>query len=126
MNSALTIHGVPDWHTRKQHRATLERTTDVCDRLQAAMFHLANDRGDLARRSLRSAFALHERMVRHHCIRPRELDTAVAAGIAWVVTPQSYRTLVALCHVTICLVEWRALRFTETRYIPAARSDDAS
>ncbi len=66
MNSALTIHGVPDWHTRKQHRATLERTTDVCDRLQAAMFHLANDRGDLARRSLRSAFALHERMVRHH------------------------------------------------------------
>lgn len=102
MNSALTIHGVPDWHTRKQHRATLERTTDVCDRLQAAMFHLANDRGDLARRSLRSAFALHERMVRHHCIRPRELDTAVAAGIAWVVTPQSYRTLVALCHATIC------------------------
>ena len=126
MSPAVAARGIPHWHTRKQHRATLERTTDVCDRLQAAMFHLANDRADLARRSLRSAFALHERMVSYHCIRPRELDAAVAAGIAWVMTPRSYRTLVALCHATICLVEWRALRFTETRYLPAARSDDAS
>ncbi len=106
MSSALTaVHGVPDWHTRKQHRVTLERATEVCDHLQAAMFHLSNDRGDLARRSLRAAIALHERMARYHCIRPRELDTAVAAAIAWIVTPQSYRTLVALCQATLCLVE---------------------
>ncbi len=126
MSPASTARDVPGWHIRRQHRVTLERVTEVCDRLQAAMFHLSNDRADLARRSLRSAFALHERMVRYHCIRPRELDTAVAAGIAWVVTPQSYRTLVALCQATICLVEWRALRFTETRYTSAAQPGYAS
>jgi hypothetical protein len=118
--------GVPARKIRQRRRAELQRASAVCDHLQAAMFHLANDRGDLARRSIRTAIALYSRIPSEKVHPTRELERAVTAATAWMTTPQSYRTLVAFCHATVCLVEWRSLRFSETRYTSLSRAADAS
>ena len=50
---------------------------------------------------------------------PSELDQAVAAGLVFVARPCDPRALVALCQATLVLMEWRSLRFAETRYLPS-------
>jgi len=111
---------LPPRRVREQQRRALACASEICDHLQAAMFHLANDRADLACRSLRTANRHYTALTTRQIPRPRELDRAVCAACAWLATPQSYRTLVAFCHTTICLVEWRSTRFTETRYTTRA------
>jgi hypothetical protein len=111
-----TAGRIPPRRVREQQRRALAYTSEICDHLQAAMFHLANDRADLARRSLRTANQRYTLLATRRIPRCRELDLAFAAASAWLVTPQSYRSLVTFCHATICLVEWRSLRFTHTRY----------
>lgn len=114
---AETVAGrIPHRQVRERQRRALAAASDICDHLQAAMFHLANDRADLARRSLHTANHHYTHLTARRIPRPRELDLAWSAASAWMATPQSYRTLVTFCHATICLVEWRSHRFTQTRY----------
>ena len=119
MSSHLTKDGVPNRRERARARNSLTPASDVCDHLQAAMFHLSNHRGDVAQRTLRAAAAAYSEMQSRGNAIPGELDQAVAAGLAFVARPCDPRALVALCQATLVLMEWRSLRFAETRYLPS-------
>lgn len=107
MGSRITL--APSQRRFSQNRELAHRSAiTVCDLMQAALFHMSNNKLELAVRTVwktQVAYQQCRKAARYGV--PREIDLVYRAGIAWTKDVRSYARFAQWSLAVVSAVEWQ-------------------